>query len=391
MSQLCLLGKVSPIVTPVAARCNIACAYCYYKNSHNNPVYGRAMDEIVLRRVITDVVHMASVNGWSADFTWHSGEPTLAGLGFYRKVVAIQQEIAGPLGVAVDNNIQTNGTLLNEEWAEFATDHDFSFGISLDGPRDLHDYHRIAVNGQGTFDRVMRGIKLLQERDIHFGVIAVITSVSRGRAEEIIDFMVANKIYQFDLSPCGELPGTEGPKYTIAPDDYADFMIAAFEHWLAYDDPQLEIRYLKQVLYGLMGAEPGLCSMSGGFCGAFPTITPAGHVFFCDNYEGSEDMYLGNIMDTTLKALLLTPTARHHLIRQEVWEAKQRCASCEWFRACGGGCPRYSRAAIHESFDQNNYFCPAYSRIISHVARRSAQILPGDNVWLGHTTQIATG
>jgi uncharacterized protein len=243
-------------------------------------------------------------------------------------------------------------------------------------PPWLHDAHRFAVNGRGTFDRVRRGIRLLQENDLVFGVLAVVTRSSLGHAEAIIDFMVENDIFQFDLSPCGELPGTPGGKHTIPPDDYAQFMIDAFEHWLAIDDPKLEIRHLKQMIYGLLGAEPGLCSMSSNTCGAFPTITPNGDVFFCDNYEGSEDMYLGNLMETPLDELLFHPQSRHLHIRRQVWLTKQRCAGCEWFHACGGGCPRYNRDAINQPFAKNNYFCTAYKQIISHMAGRIEQIMP---------------
>jgi uncharacterized protein len=375
MNTVPSLGKVSPIIKPVSARCNIACDYCYYKNTHCNQAHGRRMPDEVLKRVIEEIIRLANAIGRAAEFTWHGGEPTLAGLEFYQRVVEMQHQAADPLNVTVENNIQTNGTLLNEKWVAFAKEHEFTFGISLDGPRWLHDVHRFTNNGQGTFDRVMRGIRLLQGNDLNFGVLAVVTQASIGHAAEIIDFMVENDIFQFDLSPCGELPGTLGEKHTIRPDDYADFMIDAFEHWLAYDDPKLEIRHLKQMIYGLLGAEPGLCSMSGNYCGAFPTITPNGDAFFCDNYEGSEDMYLGNITETPLDELLYRPNGRHMTIRREVWLAKQRCAGCEWFRACGGGCPRYSRGAINESFTHDNYFCPAYKRIISHIAGRIEPIM----------------
>lgn len=376
MTTLPTLGKLSPIIKPVAARCNIACDYCYYKNSHNNLAHGGRMSDEVLRRVVDEVVRLAAATGQPAEFTWHGGEPTLAGLEFYRRAVEYQRRAAEPANVALDNNIQTNATLLDREWMTFAKENNFTFGISLDGPRWLHDTHRVGHHGRGTFDEVMRSIRLLQESDLRFGVLAVITSASVGHAEEIIDFMIAHDLYQFDLSPCGELPGTEGIKYTIRPEEYATFMISAFEHWLAYDDPKLEVRFFKQTLYGLLGAEPGLCSMSGKFCGAFPTITPNGDVFFCDNYEGSEDMLIGNLMDAPLDELLFRPTSRHLAVRREVWAAKQQCVGCDWYRICGGGCPRYARSTINESYAQLNYFCPAYKKIIGHIAARARQILP---------------
>ncbi len=123
-----------------------------------------------------------------------------------------------------------------------------------------------------------------------------------------------------------------------------------------------------------MGAQPGLCSMGHNYCGVFPTITPNGDVFFCDNYEGSEDMFLGNLMDTRLPDLLFQPHLRHAEIRAQIMEVKQRCGSCEWFSSCGGGCPRYNRSASSQPFSQDNFFCNAYMRIMSHVSRRVKEI-----------------
>lgn len=343
------------------------------------------MSDLVLERVVKDIIFIAQKNhAQKVEFTWHGGEPTLAGLDFYQKAVQIQKREVEGTGIDIDNNIQTNGTLINEKWAEFCKTQNFSFGVSLDGPKWLHDQHRHYVSGRGSFGKVINCINILKQYSIPFGVLAVVTDSSIGHAKEIMDFFIANEIYQFDFSPCAELPGTTGVKYTISPQKYAEFMKEAFEHWLSYDNPKIEIRFLKQAIFGLMGAEPGLCSMGHNYCGVFPTITPNGDVFFCDNYEGSEDMFLGNLLKTPLYELIFEPHQRHTRIRTDIMNAKKACRDCEWYDACGGGCPRYTRTGINQPFNNRNYFCNAYRNIMSYVAKRVIEITNAHNIKVPH-------
>lgn len=337
------------------------------------------MNKNVLKRIVRDIFSFAKTNNLKkAEFTWHGGEPTMAGIKFYREVVEIQNELELEFGIKTDNNIQTNCTLINNDWIDFLKENKFSLGISLDGPKEIHDTNRFYISGKGSFKKVMHCIELIQKNGIRYGTIAVVTNASIGHAKTIIDFFIKNNIYKFDFAPCAELPGT-GIKLTIEPENYANFCIEAFDHWLYYDKPDVEIRFFKQAIYGLLDANPGLCSMGGNIhCGIFPTITANGDVFFCDNYEGSEDMFLGNIMETNLTQLLSISNSRHSKIRNKIVNVKHRCSNCKWFKVCGGGCPRYSRLSVNHDFDRKNYFCSAYKRIFCHINNKINELLPNN-------------
>ena len=373
------LRKVSPILKPVAARCNLRCRYCYYKRSHDTPDRGRIMGDRVLSRIVDEVIEIAARIGSKAEFTWHGGEPTLAGLDFFRQVVELQyarREASGHQDLQIVNSIQTNATLISEDWCELLKEHDVSLGVSLDGPGWLHNLNRTYASGRGSFEDVMRSIHLLQRYEIRFGALAVITRASIGHADDIFRFFVDQGIKQFELLPCTDLPGErEEDSLTIKPEEYASFMLESLDLWFAEDDPTTRIRFLESALQGILGVEPGLCSMSMDCCGAFPSIVPNGNVYFCDDYEGSEDMRIGNLLTTPLSMLLAEGT-RHAEIRSQVHAVKQRCRdTCEWYPACGGGCPRHNRSGPYEQFGQQNYYCAAYRRILPQLLARSHEIM----------------
>ncbi|MDP2966425.1 MAG: SPASM domain-containing protein [Pelolinea sp.] len=369
------IRRISPIIKPIAAKCNLSCSYCYYKNTHTSDEYGNEMGFAVLARIIKDTISIAKHFDQKAEFTWHGGEPTLIGIDFFKQVVNLQKAEIDGTEICVKNNIQSNAILINENWASFSKENNFTFGISIDGPKWLHDTHRQFASGLGSFDNVMKGINFLQTNNIKFAAIAVITEASFNHSEEIIDFFIDNGIFQFDLIPCAELPGSPNRGYTISPDHYAKFMIDAFEHWLSYNNPDIQIRFLRQVVRGLLKAEPGLCSMGINYCGIFPTITPNGDVFFCDNYEGSEDMLVGNITSTPLQEIIFGHNSRHQQIRNSISFSKNQCLNCEWKNVCGGGCPRHNRKGVNYEFSQNNYFCNSYKQIISYISPRINNIL----------------
>lgn len=327
---------ISPIILPIGNSCNLRCRYCFYKNTHSSSI--RIMNDELLEKVISQAIEISPER---ILFYWHGGEPLLAGMQFYDKVVRIEKRYKN---CKIANAIQTNGTLLNKEWANFFKNHNFGIGISLDGPKEIHDSQRIFPSGKGSFNLVMKGIDILKQYDIKFGCLCVITKKSLGKAREIFNFFYKNEMHHLDFLPYLERESLKGfTGIDITPEEYADFMIDLFNVFIEKDDPKVKIRIFENLIKLILGANSAhLCSMSGSSdCGTMPSIDLNGDVYFCDNYEGNEGWKLGNIYSTPLKILL--NNFMYKKINKEIGEIRSQvgCIKCKIAKLCGSGCSRY--------------------------------------------------
>jgi uncharacterized protein len=349
-------------IVKVTDNCNLYCPYCYHFKAKQR-VPQSTLDFSLLESFIKQAAQYSPEKIW---FIWHGGEPLLAGLGYYEQVVKVQQQISEERGTRFRNSIQTNATLVNHKWAKFLKDNKFGVGISLDGPKDLHDINRTYFSGKGSFDQTLRGIRILQEAEVNVGVLAVVTKLSLGREHEIFDFFLQTQLRSFDFLPCVEVAsrGQDLMPTSITDEDYAAFMTKVFDIWVTHDDPSIKIRYFKNVMMGLMGASPQSCTFNGT-CGKYVTLGNDGNILPCDNFVGYEELKYGSLNEYSLEQVL------NSKVRKNFYEAastqRPECITCEFQSICNGACRKYSYI-FRQNLSDPNYFCGSRKTIFRHVA-----------------------
>lgn len=287
-----MFGSLSLNVKTIGA-CNMACRYC------DADIYSHKR---ISFQVLAHLVTKALKTGADVQFIWHGGEPLLLGKEFYRKAVWLQQRCKLP-EQRVINSLQTNGTLLDEGWLDFLDQAGFSIGLSLDGPAQLHDENRVFANGHGSFEKVMRAVRLMKERNREFGVLAVVTEDTiRLGAKEFIRFFVDNGLKKFAL--LSQHPAINvGRREYISRDTQSRFLREVFDLWLVEDDPEVCIREFDSILRRLIGGQHTSCVLAGGCIGKYFAIDPDGSVFHCDEFMFDQNYNLGNIQTTDFRAL----------------------------------------------------------------------------------------
>jgi uncharacterized protein len=270
-------------------------------------------------------------------FIWHGGEPLTLGIPFLRKLYFLQQQILPP-AIQVRNSLQTNGCLVNGEWAEHLATYNFSVGVSLDGPRAVHDKKRRAADGSCTVDRCLNGIAALRKYDVGLGVLTVVSEdLLRFGARRLLDFFESQEIPNYALlslranwsSPADALA------YNRA---FAKFMERAAKLWFARDNPEVRIRELESKLDRFFGLPSRICTDAGACVGSYFGVEADGTVWHCDKFLTDPRFYLGNVHDDSFAAI--RNSNRLADLKQHEVKVRQRCASCKWFHLCGGGCLR---------------------------------------------------
>ncbi len=353
-------------VKPVGSRCNLRCSYCYYLGHGHQPAArsGTVMSDELLREYIRQ--HLAASGGDEIFFSWHGGEPMLAGLPFYRRVTTLQRELA-PEGCPVVNGIQTNGTLVDEEWARFFHDENFYCGISLDGPERFHNKFRISGNGKGTYSEVMRAIELLQRHNVTCEVLCVVNNENVQAPLELYGFFRGLGVSYITFIPLVEpVTGVPAPVTgrSVRAADWGRFLCAIFDEWLENDIGKIKVQIFEEALRSAFGQGHTLCIFRPE-CGAVPVVDINGDFYACDHYVTGEYMF-GNIMERELSTLLDDP-------RQKSFGAAKRlllpgyCRRCEVLGMCNGECPKNRIISTPDGEPGLNWLCEGYRRFFNHV------------------------
>jgi uncharacterized protein len=360
----------SVLVKPVSAACNLRCTYCFYHGRSSDPYRSqthRLMSEEVLQSFLRQYMPLA---GRNPSFGWQGGEPTMAGLDFFRQVVHLQQRF-GVSGQMVGNGLQTNGLLIDEEWAQVLAQYSFLVGISLDGPRELHDHYRQDAAGQGSWQRVMEAIELLRQRDVAFNVLSVVNDVT-ARHPELIYRFFRDQGYGFaQFIPCVERDRQNGAilPFSVTPEQWGDFLCGLFDTWWNGGEPEISLRTFENVLAAYLGQDPESCE-HGRRCDSYVVVEYNGDVYPCDFFV-TEDWRLGNLLDTPLEQIRRVPRAR------AFGDIKARnysdCASCRWDFICHHGCSRFRTCAVGR-FGEHHYFCSALKQFYSHSEERFREL-----------------
>lgn len=362
------MPAASILIKPSSANCNIDCKYCFYKClSSNRAEYSKGfMQEETLRQLIKQAVDYADHH---LTFAFQGGEPTLAGLDFFRRAVALQREY-NTKNLTIENTIQTNGILIDEAWAQFLAENHFLVGLSLDGPRKLHDRYRTDAKEHPTFEKVMHTAGLFNRYGVDYNILSVVTNESAAKASYLYHFYKRNGFPFVQLIPCMDertrTDGGKGNPYAVEPQQYGRFLNELFDLW--YEDfcsgAQMDIRMFSNLAQMAAGYPPEECGMNG-CCTCYFVVEGDGSVYPCDFYC-FDDWKLGTLA-SPFAELLVSDRAKAFLESSN--HMADKCKSCPHVSLCRGGCRRWRETTGNGALGVS-YLCPAYEMFFSHCSQR---------------------
>ena len=351
-------------VKPVGASCNLRCSYCYYieKQESRNIRGSRCMADETLEKYIRE--HVEATNEKVLFFSWHGGEPLLAGMDFYRKALALQRKYC-PAEMAIVNGIQTNGTLLDESWCSFFAEACFQVGISLDGPEYLHNTFRQNPVGGETFKKVMQGFDLLVMHGIDPEILCVVNAVNVKYPLEVYRFFRHLGVPYITFIPLVEPAGKDADvsDRSVNPMDFGRFLCAVFDEWLEKDIGEVKVQIFEEALRTAFHQDHSLCIFKPE-CGCIPVIEQNGDFYSCDHFVNSQ-YRLGNISDKTVKQLLESDK-QLAFGRAKKDNLPRCCRICEVLDMCHGECPKNRFMAASDGEPGLNYLCAGYKMFFSH-------------------------
>ncbi len=367
------------MLKPAGAHCNLACKYCYYleKNKLYPTAQRHLMSDEMLEQFTREYIEAQTMN--QVLFTWHGGEPLLRSIDFYRKALSLQQKYAG--GRRIDNVIQTNGTLLTDEWCEFFAQNHWLVGISIDGPQPDHDHYRLTAAGKPSWKKVMQGIKLLKKHGVEWNAMAVVNAYNANHPLEFYRFFKENGCQFLQFTPIVErLTRHEDgrtlasladkdeislSKASVAPEQWGYFLCAIFDEWVRKDVGKIFVEIFDCTLANWMGISPGICAYSKE-CGHAGVMEHNGDVYSCDHFVFPE-YKLGNIRDHSLIDMLYGEQ-QQEFSRLKHSSLPRQCKECDMEFACHGECPKNRFMKDKYGDSGLNYLCPGYYHYYQHVA-----------------------
>ena len=367
------------MLKPTGAHCNLACKYCYYleKNKLYPTAQRHLMSNEMLEQFTREYIEAQTMN--QVLFTWHGGEPLLRSIDFYRKALSLQQKYAG--GRRIDNVIQTNGTLLTDEWCEFFAQNHWLVGISIDGPQPDHDHYRLTAAGKPSWKKVMQGIKLLKKHGVEWNAMAVVNAYNANHPLEFYRFFKENGCQFLQFTPIVERLTRHEDGRTLAsladkdeislseasvtPEQWGYFLCAIFDEWVRKDVGKIFVEIFDCTLANWMGISPGICAYSKE-CGHAGVMEHNGDVYSCDHFVFPE-YKLGNIRDHSLIDMLYGEQ-QQEFSRLKHSSLPRQCKECDMEFACHGECPKNRFMKDKYGDSGLNYLCPGYYHYYQHVA-----------------------
>jgi len=359
------------LIKPASSLCNLRCKYCFYEDEAEKRAC-KSMG-IMTQETVDTLLARAFAEaepGGAVSFAFQGGEPTAAGLDYFREFTRKAHALCPP-GVTLCFAIQTNGTLLDEQWAQFFYDEHFLVGISVDGFKDLHDMHRVDAKGGGSWGSVMKGLRLLQRYNVETNALCVVTgrcARSPGKVYRELK-KLGFRYMQFIacLDPIGRERGQE--PYSLTPEAYGKFLCGVFDLWYAdwRAGQYHSVRLFDDYVHILLGDNASTCATCGA-CGAYFVVEGDGSVYPCD-FFALDSWYMGKLEDASLSELAAGDKARKFL--QWGVEKPSECRQCRWGRVCNGGC---KNDWIQGPEGSRNYYCKAFSLLLDHGYARLMNI-----------------
>lgn len=364
---------------PVGAVCNLACKYCYYlekTNLYKENTSKFVMSDSLLEKFIEEYINSQTMP--QVLFTWHGGETLMRPLSFYQKVVELQKKYAN--GRTIDNCIQTNGTLLNEEWCKFFHDNHWLVGISIDGPQEFHDEYRKNKQGKPSFMKVMQGIHLLNKHQVEWNAMAVVNDYNADYPLEFYHFFKELGCRYIQFTPIVERIHTHADgrhlahalqkdeklaDFSVSPEQWGNFLCTIFDEWVKNDVGEYFIQIFDSTLANWMGAQPGVCTMAPT-CGHAGVMEFNGDVYSCDHFVFPE-FKLGNIYEKSLIEMMYSEK-QIQFGQQKKDSLPNKCKECKYLFACNGECPKNRFLTTEDGEPGLNYLCKGYYQFFEHVA-----------------------
>jgi uncharacterized protein len=387
------------VAKPIGPLCNLNCKYCFYLEKQ--ALFGAGeqyrMPDEVLSAFITN--YITSQPTPVVEFVWQGGEPTLLGIDFFRRVIELQRQFSGVK--TITNSLQTNGTLLTDEWCSFLKRHNFMVGISLDGPKDIHDCYRRDRKGNGTFAQVMRGLRLLQKDNVDYNVLACVARETAKRPLDVYRFLRDEGVEFIQFSPvvermpdaCSTQHGLRlaGPAsldqeeqqtyvtpWTVIPEEYGDFLIAIYEEWVRHDVGKVFVMNFEWALNAWIGNPSPVC-IHAEQCGRSIVLEHNGDVYACDHCVYPE-YRLGSIVNDSLAQMVERSCKTGFGVTKET-ALPRWCRECNVLAACRGGCPKHRFAQTYYNEPGLHYLCAGYKKFFLHIRkylRAMTQLLEND-------------
>ncbi len=394
------LRRMHVMVKPTGSLCNLDCSYCYYLSKREllgEPAQWKIADE-VLETFIRQ--YFEAQNCKEVVFSWQGGEPTMLGIDFFRKVVELEKKYCPP-HVRCENDLQTNGTNLDEAWCEFLQEHNFLVGLSLDGPKELHDHYRKDKSGRGSFDRVFRAAKLLRKYKVNFATLSCVNRLTSKHSVDVYRFLrdeIGAQRMQFIpiVEPVGfrqvapwrwdtrlmpsigsahARPGTPESvveDWSVDPEDWGNFLCTIFDEWLSKDLGKIYVHYFEAAVETWMGHVSPLCIQSP-MCGKGLALERDGSVYACDHFVYPE-YRVGNIMEKPLAEMAYSGS------QEQFGKAKEGllpayCRSCEYKFACFGECPKNRFTKTPAGEPGLNYLCRGWKKFFDHIDEHIQRIV----------------
>jgi uncharacterized protein len=381
------------LTKPIGPICNLDCKYCFYlekEKLYPDERQWRMSDEVLEEYVRQ---YIQSQSSQEIFFAWQGGEPTLLGVDFFRKAIALQKKFAG--GKNISNALQTNGTLLDDDWCKFFADEKFLVGLSIDGPAELHDKYRVDKGQKPTFDKVMRGLELLKKHRVEFNTLTVVNRANSQQPLEVYRFLkgIGSEFLQFiplvernaaadennfsfaappDSEHVDNSPVTE---WSVEAEPYGNFLCTIFDEWVRRDVGKTFVQLFDVALGNWMGLGSSLCVFAEK-CGTALAIEHNGDLYSCDHYVYPK-YRLGNLMNQNLGEMVSSPR-QLKFGNDKLDLLPQFCRKCEVRFACNGECPKHRFIKTPDGEDGLNYLCPAYKKFFNHIdpaMRTMAQLL----------------
>lgn len=365
------------MLKPAGSLCNLRCKYCYYLEKNN--LYQEQKSHVISDQMLEKFIKEYIESQTTPDvlFCWHGGETLMRPISFYRRALELQRRYAG--GRRIDNSIQTNATLLTDEWCQFFRENNFLVGVSIDGPQEFHDEYRRTATGKPTFHKVMQGIRLLNKHGVEWNALAVVNDFN---AEYPLDFyhffkeigchyiqftpIVERKVIRNDglsLAP-GMEEGGELIDFSVTPEQWGNFLCTIFDEWVRNDVGNYYIQIFDATLANWVGVQPGLCTLAKE-CGHAGVMEFNGDVYSCDHFVYPEHL-LGNIQNKTITEMMYGEKQKK-FARLKHDCLPQQCRECQWQFACHGECPKNRFVRDKYGNPGLNYLCRGYRQFFEHV------------------------
>jgi uncharacterized protein len=373
------------VAKPIGPRCNLDCEYCFYLEKQALFPKGEdyAMSDEVLQAYIIKYISMQPTP--VVEFVWQGGEPTLLGLDFYKRVVELQRPFTGKKEIT--NSLQTNGILLDDEWCEFLNENNFLVGLSLDGPKEIHDRYRKDRGGKGSFDKVMRGMDLLKKHGVEFNVMATVARETTYKPLEVYRFFKEQGVKFIQFAPVVErVAGADeqqlglklaGPssltreengavtEWSVESEAYGDFLIAIFDEWVRNDVGTTNVMNFEWALNAWIGNFSSVCQHAQS-CGKAIMMEHNGDLYACDHSMYPE-FKLGNIVDDNPVQVAEKSVASGFGVKDA--NLSSSCHDCQVLKACWGGCPKHRFVKTYNGGLDRYYLCEGYKKYFLYIRK----------------------